>query len=102
MLIIWGTKVIGRTLDKGYFYCPACQTNQEYHAKEWHKLFTLFFIPILPIKLLGTYIECTSCVTTYYPAILKNMNLICIKDGLMGTKSSHNPGVLVKMLLNVR
>jgi hypothetical protein len=71
VLIIWGTKAIGRTLDKGYFYCPACQASQEYHAKEWHKFFTLFFIPILPIKLLGTYVECAACVTTYYPAILE-------------------------------
>ena len=64
-MIIWGWK--GRTSKAatGEFFCPECNNYQPYTHKIVKNWFTLYFIPAIPLKVLGEYIECDTCKSTY-------------------------------------
>ena len=42
-----------------------------YELKEVGKYFTLYFIPIVKTKDLGGYVECQTCLQTFYPEVLQ-------------------------------
>lgn len=67
MFIIFGTKVRHQKIDDGSFYCPRCQHQRYYDLKVATTFFSLYFIPLIPIKRLGEYIECQTCKTSYQP-----------------------------------
>jgi len=68
MLIIFGTKVVGKTIKNGCFCCPRCDTERNYQLKQNEKYFSLFFIPIIPLGKTGDSLECTFCKTAYVPS----------------------------------
>ncbi|MEP7288690.1 MAG: zinc-ribbon domain-containing protein [Chloroflexota bacterium] len=72
-MIIFGSR--NRTVKKaaGEFFCPKCRAVRLYQLKKVAQYFTLYFIPIFPIKQLGEYVECEFCKTTYRPEVL-NLN----------------------------
>ena len=67
MLIIFGTKNIGKTISRGTFSCVRCNTERQYQLKENRKYFSLFFIPVIPLEKQGDTLECTFCKTVYFP-----------------------------------
>lgn len=69
-MIIFGTRGITTTPERGQFYCPQCQSNQSYNFKRVRRFFTLYFIPVIPLNKLGEYVECPACQGTYDPEIL--------------------------------
>lgn len=69
-MIIFGTRGITTTPDKGNFHCPSCSNSQRYAFKRVRRFFTLYFIPVIPLDKLGEYIECLTCKDTYKPAVL--------------------------------
>ncbi len=69
-MIIFGTRGVTYTKDKGAFHCPNCATRQSFATKRVRRFFTLCFVPVLPLNLAGEYIECTSCSNTYGAAVL--------------------------------
>ena len=68
MLIIFGTKTIGRTIKSGNFYCPRCNAERTYHLRQNKKYFSLFFIPFIPLGESADTLECTFCKTAYIPS----------------------------------
>ena len=70
-MIIWGTKGREKTVGKGQFFCPDCQTNTEYTLQRVAQYFTLYFIPLFPTKQLGEFVSCKSCQNQYDPMILE-------------------------------
>ncbi|MCC6904501.1 MAG: zinc ribbon domain-containing protein [Anaerolineae bacterium] len=66
-MIIFGTKVRGRKTGEGDFYCPRCQATRRYHYKEARQFFTLYFIPVIPLRRMGEYVECQTCKTAFEP-----------------------------------
>jgi uncharacterized membrane protein YebE (DUF533 family) len=48
-------------------------------ARRW---FTFFFIPLIPLKVLGEYIECASCRATYEPRVLEMPTTASMEDQL--------------------
>jgi tellurite resistance protein len=64
-LIIFGTRGVTYTTAHGEFHCPGCDGRHEYHHKRVRRFFTLYFIPIIPLDMLGEYIECQNCKDTY-------------------------------------
>jgi uncharacterized tellurite resistance protein B-like protein len=70
MFFIAGTKGETTTLATGEFYCPGCEGQRTYHHNQVHEKATVFFIPVLNLKLLGEYIECQSCSNTYRLEVL--------------------------------
>lgn len=70
MILIWGFKAISKTLSEGTFFCPREGGDRPYRLRSARRWFTLFWIPLIPLKELGTYVECTSCKSTYYESAL--------------------------------
>jgi tellurite resistance protein len=64
-LIIFGTRGVTYTTTHGEFHCPGCDGRHEYHHKRVRRFFTLYFIPVIPLDVLGEYIECQNCKDTY-------------------------------------
>lgn len=71
MLFIWGWKARMKTIGQGIFYSPAAGQDAPYRMVEARRWFTLFFIPLIPLKVLGTYVECQLTGATYDPAVLQ-------------------------------
>ncbi len=69
-MIIFGTRGITTTPERGTFNCPQCASPQPYNFKRVRRFFTLYFIPVIPLDKLGEYIECPSCQGTYDVEIL--------------------------------
>jgi uncharacterized tellurite resistance protein B-like protein len=65
VLLIVGIRVRYRTLAEGRFYCPHEGGDRSYRHRQARRWFTFFFLPIIPLKVLGEFIECSSCGTTY-------------------------------------
>ena len=69
-LIIFGTRGVTYGSEGGQFYCPDCDGEKAYRHRKVRRFFTLYFIPLIPLDLLGEYIECQTCTSTYKPTVL--------------------------------
>jgi tellurite resistance protein len=69
-LIIFGTRGVTYGSEGGQFYCPDCDGEKPYLHRKVRRFFTLYFIPLIPLDLLGEYIECQTCTSTYKPSVL--------------------------------
>ena len=70
MFVIFGTKGVTTTDESGSFFCPRCHDERAYDAKKVRRFFTLFFIPVIPLDLIGEYVECGQCKGTYETSVL--------------------------------
>jgi len=70
MFFIAGIKGETTTAETGVFYCPQCNAKTQYHHNQVHEKATVFFIPVINLRLLGEYIECQNCDSTYEMEIL--------------------------------
>lgn len=80
MLVIFGWRSRAHTIGSGQFFCPREGGDRRYEHKEARRWFTLFFIPLIPLNRLGDYVECTSCNSTYYTAVLEAPTGASIQD----------------------
>ena len=74
-MIIWGWKTRLQRLGAGTFSCPACdasRTCEQVAARRW---FTLFFIPLVPLQRLGSFVRCSTCASTFDPAVLEQRGI---------------------------
>jgi len=69
-MIIFGTRGITTTPNRGAFHCPSCRTDCDYKQKRVRRFFTLYFIPVIPLDKLGEYVECAGCRSTFNSAVL--------------------------------
>jgi len=70
-MIFYGTRGITLTGDSGNFICPHCVGEQPYRRRKVRRFFTLYFIPLIPLNLVGEYVECKSCKNTYNDKVLE-------------------------------
>jgi hypothetical protein len=70
MLLIWGWRTRFKVLSEGAFHCPSCGGDRHYAHKQARRWFTLFFIPLIPLKVLGELVECQTCSQGYDQRIL--------------------------------
>ena len=70
VLIIFGTRGVTYSTGRGEFHCPGCDARRPYEHKRVRRFFTLYFIPIIPLDVLGEYVECQHCRDTYKPNVL--------------------------------
>lgn len=68
-LIIFGTRGVQTRAGSGRFHCPTCGP-QGYTHTNVRRFFTLYFIPVIPLDLVGEYVECDYCTSTYHPDVL--------------------------------
>ena len=71
MLIIWGLRVIYRTLGQGVFFCRRCGGDREYRHRAGRRFITVFFIPLIPLAETGEHVQCLTCKTRYVTEVLK-------------------------------
>lgn len=69
-MIIWGFRTIFRKIAEGLFHCPKEDADRPYQLKVAQRFFTLFFIPIIPLKKHGEVVECQGCKTRFEPSVL--------------------------------
>jgi len=67
MLFLLGEKVVRRVSDEGSFHCPVCDSLQTSLHIIDKNYFTLFFIRILPLEIIGDYLECCQCLHSFDP-----------------------------------
>lgn len=70
-MIIFGTRGVTYSKEKGDFHCPSCATPRPYDHKRVRRFFTLYFIPLIPLDLHGEYIECQQCRNTFKMDVLE-------------------------------
>lgn len=69
-MIIWGFRVVFRTLSTGVFFCPREEADRNYRLRRAQRFFTLFFIPLIPLKKLGSVVECDGCKAQFDEQVL--------------------------------
>lgn len=72
MLIIWGLRVVYRTLAQGTFYCRSCGGDRAYRHRAGRRFVTVFFLPIVPLAAAGEHVQCGTCKTRYVPEVLSS------------------------------
>jgi hypothetical protein len=70
LLLIFGLRVFYRTVGQGTFHCQRCGGDREYRHRAGRRWFTLFFIPVIPLKRVGEHVQCTVCGTRYRMDVL--------------------------------
>lgn len=70
LFIIWGWRGRNKTVGQGVFHCPSCGCREQYSHVQVRRFFTLYFIPLIPLDLVGEYIECSACDGTFKPEVL--------------------------------
>jgi hypothetical protein len=87
-MIIWGFRVIFRTLSTGTFFCPKEDADRGYKLRVAQRFFTLFFIPLIPLKKLGNVVQCDGCNTRFDENVLTIPTTSQRGDSLAGTVRS--------------
>lgn len=82
MILVWGFKALYKTLGEGTFFCPSEGGDRPYRERQARKWFTLFWIPIIPLSVLGDFVECTSCKSSYNNTVLTAPTSAQIMDNL--------------------
>lgn len=54
-----------KPLQEGEFFCPKCNGQTGYQAKEVRRWFSLLAVPLLPLAAPESVVECTICNGTY-------------------------------------
>ncbi len=71
MLLIFGMTVRARPMEAGKFHCPNEGGDRTYTLREMRRWFTVFFMPVLPLKVLGDIVECDACNEQFDRATLR-------------------------------
>jgi hypothetical protein len=71
LLIIWGLRVVYRTIAEGVFFCRKCGGDRGYRRRAGRRFITLFFIPLIPLARTGEHVQCRTCKTRYVTEVLR-------------------------------
>lgn len=64
MLVIWGWTTMRRMLGEGVFDCPVGHRSH-FHRIQLRRWFTFFFIPVVPLGIVGDHVVCNTCGTAF-------------------------------------
>lgn len=70
MLLIFGIRVRFSTVEQGEFFCPHCGGDRPFARRRARRWFTLFFIPLIPLGVVGEIVECSHCHTRFNEGVL--------------------------------
>jgi hypothetical protein len=70
VIVVWGFRVRRKTLSTGTFFSPATGKDGPYRLVQARRWFTFFWIPLIPLKVIGTYVECGESKKLYEPSVL--------------------------------
>lgn len=69
-MIFISTMQLTRTLERGEFYCPTCESIQGYRQRSKRTFLTLYFIPVIPISAPEPFIQCDNCKSPWDLSVL--------------------------------
>jgi hypothetical protein len=69
-MILIGTMEWASTVERGDFFCPACNASKSFQRKVARPFLTLYFIPVVPLGGLREFVLCRSCRRRFEPEIL--------------------------------
>jgi hypothetical protein len=70
MLLIWGWRSLLKVLGVGEFHCPRCGADRSYKLVRPRRWFTMFFIPVIPLKWGENFVQCSACKAGFSEEIL--------------------------------
>jgi hypothetical protein len=70
VIVLFGWKVRWKAVGGGTFHCPVEGQARSYELREGRRWFTLFFVPLIPLKVLGRHVRCQGCGTELDPSVL--------------------------------
>ena len=82
MLVIFGFRVLYRTIGQGTFHCQRCGGDREYARRAGRRWFTLFFIPVVPLGRAGEHVRCAVCRTRYRMEVLSLPTVVQMQAAL--------------------
>jgi hypothetical protein len=71
LFIIWGLRVIYRTIAQGVFFCRKCGGDRDFRLRVGRRFVTVFFIPLIPLNKTAEHVQCTRCKTRYVTEVLR-------------------------------
>jgi uncharacterized tellurite resistance protein B-like protein len=71
-VLIWGTKPVRTTIDRGEFFCPQCRSRQSYERLQVQKHGHLYWIPLVRMGDPVEYVECGRCEGQFVPQVLES------------------------------
>lgn len=69
MLIVFGFKIRLTTVSSLVFFCPTCGGDRPAARRSARRWFTVFWIPVIPLKRVGEVVECERCHTRFDPGV---------------------------------
>ena len=70
-MILIGTRDLTRTVRRGQFHCPGCESQQDYVLRSRRPFLTLYFIPTVPIADAESIVRCAACNQNWDPLALE-------------------------------
>jgi len=83
MIIFFGWRTRAGVIGRGVFLCPHCGADRHYAHKRMRRWFTLFFIPVIPLKVLGEFVQCETCKQTYKTVVLDAPTTATLQNELL-------------------
>jgi hypothetical protein len=65
VLVIFGVRVLYRTVTQGAFHCRRCGGDRRYRQRAGRRWLTVFFLPFIPLNSVDEHVQCTTCRTRY-------------------------------------
>lgn len=69
MLLIFGFNVRFKTVSSALFFCPVCGGDRDGALRVARRWFTLFWLPVIPLRTVGEVVECATCGTRFDPEV---------------------------------
>ena len=82
-IIIWGLRVIYRTLGRGVFFCRRCGGDRDYRHRAGRRYVTIFFVPVIPLMKTGEHVQCLTCKTRYVTEVLRLPTTVQMQTALL-------------------
>lgn len=70
MLLIWGFRVRLNLGEAVAFFCPTCGGDRAGRRGVARRWFTFFWIPLIPLKVVGELVQCDTCATQFDAGVL--------------------------------
>lgn len=65
-----GPRGVTKTRTRGLFHCPHCNASRAYAHRRVRRFFTLFHVPLVPLKGEREFVQCGFCRRAYAPSVL--------------------------------
>ena len=86
--IMWGSRGVTTTPDRGVFICPQCSEMRQYKYKRVRRFGTLYMVPLLPMGDAFEYVECSVCKVQFKSEALGRLSATSDK-GIGGARTNE-------------